>query len=76
MQKYRAEVDIQPEGQYFCNQPPYHTLYVISYGDSEAKRVCEDSIREPGQVAGDAICIPYSTSNSRKLLLGTRLLKA
>ena len=55
----RAEFDIQPEGQYFRNQPPYHTLYVISYGDSEAQRVREGSIRQPGQVAGDAIYIPY-----------------
>ena len=35
MQKYR------PEGQYFRNLPPYHTLYVISYGDSEAQKVHE-----------------------------------
>ena len=54
-----AEVDIQPESQYICNQSPYHILYVISYGDSEAQRVCEGSIRQPGQVAGDTIYIPY-----------------
>ena len=55
----RASVDIQPGGEYFCKQPPYHTLYVILYGNSEAQRVHEGSIRQPGHVAGDAIYIPY-----------------
>ena len=50
---------IPTRGSIFCNQPPYHMLYVISYGNSEAQRVREGSICQPGQVAGDAIYIPY-----------------
>ena len=43
-------VNISALGSIFCNQPPYHTLYVISYGNSEAQRVRKGSIRQPGQV--------------------------
>ena len=49
---YSPRVDI------FRNQPPCHTLYVISYGLSEAQlaRRYNTTAR---QVAAAAICIPY-----------------
>ena len=49
---YSPRVDISR------NQPPYHTLYVISYGLSEVQpaRRLNSTAR---QVAADTICIPY-----------------
>ena len=47
-----------PRVNIFRIQPPYHMLYVISYGLSEVQpaRRLNSTAR---QVAADAICIPY-----------------
>ena len=47
-----------PRLDIFRNQPPYHTLYIISYGLFEAQPV-QRLNSTARQVAADVICIPY-----------------